>query len=558
MNETTDAATIFAPLWRRKWLILAVGVLVAVATYAYYKHRPAVYSATTQLNLVGGSEAQQLLTGTQSKTTLDSRELTDVATLITSSAATEAVQARLRKEHVKAKSHGKVRAKAASESDFVTITAEAGTARGAVHLANAYALVYLEQQHVDHRREVRAAILDTRRQLRRIETAQAASVNASKAKHSGKSSASHTATSGVSGSAVIQSASLASKINQLESELLVSSVQQINTAKPKSAQLVSPKPKANAIFGFALGVLLAAIAVLMLSRLDRRIRTLGQVEAIFETQILTVLPRVRTPVLRGSEGSRPAEPLIEPLRRLHTSLQLGDMLEHDRELSPSLILFLSADAGDGKSTLVADLALIQRDAGARVAVIEADLRRPVQAGLLSVGASSGLEGVLTGASTLDEAMQPVGSTLPAADIDSMQSVGRVSTVARSRSSGSLSLLAGGGEVANPPALLASPAMQELLRVAAADFDYVLIDAPPPLRVSDVMPLLHAVDGIVIVARMEHTREASAERLTQLLARSSTAPVLGVVANSVSRAEIRRCGFSSAYGERRWPGKLISS
>ncbi len=99
-------------------------------------------------------------------------------------------------------------------------------------------------------------------------------------------------------------------------------------------------------------------------------------------------------------------------------------------------------------------------------------------------------------------------------------------------------------------------MQELLRSAAADFDYVLVDAPPPLQVSDVMPLLRTVDGIVLVARLEHTREASAERLAQLLARTSAAPVLGVIANCASRADLRRYGFSSASGKkRRWPALL---
>ena len=76
---------------------------------------------------------------------------------------------------------------------------------------------------------------------------------------------------------------------------------------------------------------------------------------------------------------------------------------------------------------------------------------------------------------------------------------------------------------------------------------MLIDAPPPLQVSDVMPLLRMVDGIVIVARVGHTREASAERLAQLLARTSSAPVLGVVANARLTADIKKYGFSSAYG-----------
>lgn len=87
-------------------------------------------------------------------------------------------------------------------------------------------------------------------------------------------------------------------------------------------------------------------------------------------------------------------------------------------------------------------------------------------------------------------------------------------------------------------------MADLLHSVAEEFDYGLIDAPPPLEVSDVMPILHMVDGIVLVARVGHTREASAQRLMQLLARTSSAPIIGIVANCVPRKDIERYGLSS--------------
>jgi polysaccharide biosynthesis transport protein len=553
MNETTDAAAILAPLWKRKWLILAVAVLVAGATYGYYKRQPALYSASTQLDLSSGSEARQLVSGTQGRSQLSSHTLADAAAVITSSGVAEAVRARLQREHIRSKGLGKAHAKASSESDLVTITTEAGSAKAAARLANYYALAYLAQQRRSYRREIEAAIASTRRQLRRIEAAQAASTSAAQRKSSAKGSSSGRSAAG--GSAVIQAASLASKINQLESELSVSSVQQISPATPKTARLVSPKPKQNAIFGFVVGLLLAAIAVFVVSRLDRRVRSLEQLEAIFDVQLLAALPRARVPIFHRDGQPRPSTPLLEPLRRLHASLQLADAVEPEREGPPRLILFVSPDAGDGRSTLIADLALVQRDAGARVAVIDADLRQPAQARLLDVSAPSGLVEVLAGAVPFESAVRSVGPAAPAPQFDSPQPVAGVSTVVRSPPTGSLSVLAGGGPAVNPPALLASQAMQELLRSAAADYDYVLVDAPPPLLVSDVMPLLRTVDGLVIVGRMEHTREASAERLAQLLARTSAAPVLGVIANSASRADIRRYGFSSASGRRRWPALL---
>jgi Mrp family chromosome partitioning ATPase len=93
-------------------------------------------------------------------------------------------------------------------------------------------------------------------------------------------------------------------------------------------------------------------------------------------------------------------------------------------------------------------------------------------------------------------------------------------------------------------------MAELIRELGESHDYVLIDAPGPLEVSDGIPLLGLVDGIIIVARAGQTRDISARRLTELLARTPSAPVLGVVANGVSQRDVSRYGFS-AYNPRRW-------
>ena len=276
-----------------------------------------------------------------------------------------------------------------------------------------------------------------------------------------------------SGAATVQAANLASKINQLEGDLEVAGVQEISSGKTK-ATLVSPTPKRNAIFGFVLGILLAAAAAVLLSRFDRRLRSLASIEAAFGTPVLSALPAVRQPVVRTGGEPAPAEGLLEPLRRLHTTLQLGDMLERDRQRPPRLILFLSADAGDGKSTLLADLALVQRDAGARVAVIEADMRRPVLAGLLGVSAPYGLSDVLAGTLSLGEAWQSA-MHLQTGAATTTEAHG-VSTAVDSRAA-SVSVLLSGGHTANPPALLAGERMRGVLRSAAEDFDHVLIDAP---------------------------------------------------------------------------------
>jgi Mrp family chromosome partitioning ATPase len=533
MNQTTESTAIFAPLWKRKWLILLVALLVGAGTYLYYKRQPSLYQVTTQLYLGAGSEEAGLLNGSSAKAL---QANSSNATALINSVVVEGVHKKLHQEHNLAAAKGKVRAKSAEKSQFLTITAEARKPRAAALLANDTAQAYIKRQRSNYTREIEKAVSIARRQLQRVEETR------SSGKGKGSSSSSST-------SVVLQAAGLSTKVNQLEAELSIKGVQQVSPAKPASAVLLSPKPRQNAIFGFLLGLILASVAAFGLSRLDRRLRSLADVETAFQTQILTALPAVKRPITDRDGRPGPARSMVEPLRRLHTTLQMGGSFDPDRAASPRSILFVTADPGDGKSTLIANLARVQRDAGERVAVIEADFRRPAQSRLLNVTAPHGLADVLEGKVSAAEAIHTVGPVAEAGK--SVPDPGSdVATMVESRSTGTLSVLLSGGPVDNPPALLARPAMSELLSSLAYDFDYVLIDAPPPLEVSDVMPLLNIVDGIVIVARIGHTREISAQRLRELLMRASNTRVLGTVATSASRPDIEKYGFASA-SSRRW-------
>jgi Mrp family chromosome partitioning ATPase len=542
MNQTTDATTIFAPLWRRKWLILAVGILVAGASYFYYKRQRPTYQSSTQIYLGAGLE--EAAPGEKASAKGQTASILDQAAVI-NSIVVEDVHKQLRAEHKLALLQGTViRAKAAEKGQFITISSEAHTAKGAALLVNLTAQGYIRRQRIEHRRVIEKAIAISRRQLRRIE---AANTPTPGAKAGTKKSASPSTAS------ILQAASLNSKINQLESSLLIAGAQQIKPAKAATALQLSPKPRQNAIFGFVLGLVLAAIAAYILSRFDRRLRTLAGIEQVFSAQILAALPKASHAVTHRDGQSAPSRQLLEPLRRLHTALELGDKLGPAPERPRRVILFISPDAGDGKSTLVADLAMTQRDAGQRVAVIEANFRRPVQAKLLDLQGTSGLAEALAGSVPVSEAMQRVLPLQPG-DGGEAQAAGGVLTAVESRA-GSLFVFSGSLGVANPPALIGHASMSGLLHTVAADFDYVLIDAPSPLEVSDVMPLLKLVDGLVIVARAGHTREVSAQRLVQLLAHTECAPVLGVVANCVAQADTERYGFASPNG-RVWPLRLI--
>jgi succinoglycan biosynthesis transport protein ExoP len=562
MNQTPEARSIFAPIWRRKWLILAVAVVVAGATYFYYKRERPTYEVSTVVFLGASSEEQ----APTSKAAPKSRGGGDQAAIL-NSIVIEEVRTQLVAEHKSALLRGvKVRGKLPEKSEFLSVTAEGHNPKDAAFVANTVAQAYIRRRASKRERGIEQAISQSRGQLRKIESATAAKEAAATAaaaaasKQKGKGGSTSSSAKGASSASVIQTATLSAKISELEASLGTVTAVQLKPAKGTRALLLAPKPRQDAEFGFVLGLVLAAVAVFTLSRLDRRLRSLEGIEAVMQAPLLAVLPKTPRPIVRRDGSARPAKLLLEPLRRLHTGLRLIELPGHGAVAGygpaagngaasgrrPKVILFVSPDPGDGKSTLVADLALTQRDGGERVIVVEANFRRPIQARMLGLEASHSLVDVLTGRLEVDDAMQPV----LAADVAAAGADGVAVLTATQQRVGSLFLLAGDTSVPNPPALVAQMATSGLLQTLAEKFDYVLIDAPSPLEVSDAVPLFSAVDGIVTVARVGHSREVSARRVQQMLDGPSNAPVLGVVANFAAPRELKRSGFSSFTGRTR--------
>lgn len=553
MNEPTDANAIMAPIWSRKWLILAVSIIVAAASYLYYKHQTPVWQASTQVFLGAGAEeaaaAERGGTGRAGR----GEALTDQATVI-NTIVVEEVRRRLRAQEqvALARAAGKVKAKSVEKSEFITISSEADSAKAAALVVNLTAQAYLKRQREQRQRAIENAIAIDRRQLRRIEAATIARASKPLKATNGKSSTASAGSGSPSASSVIQEATLSSKINQLESSFGSSTAQQVRPATVLTAQMLSPKPRKDAEFGFVIGLVLAAIAAYAFSRFDRRLRSISGIEAVTGLPLLSAMPKVRQPIV-AAPTPRPSVRLLEPLRRLQTALPSDDLTAAKRYGPARVILFVSPDRGDGKSTVVADLALVQRDAGERVMVVEANFRRPVLAKRLHLEGDGRLAALLEGRVDIETATQRVMPTLhPDTPYEVDNGAGSGVATATQAEVGSLFLLAGNRSVPNPPALLRPEAVADLFRSLADRFDYVLVDAPSPLEVSDVIPLLGLVDQIVVVARAGNSREASAQRLRELLERPSCAPVAGVVANFVAAGDLKRYGFT--IGGRSWQGR----
>jgi Mrp family chromosome partitioning ATPase len=190
------------------------------------------------------------------------------------------------------------------------------------------------------------------------------------------------------------------------------------------------------------------------------------------------------------------------------------------------VLVTSAGSGEGKSTVAWNLAVAGARAGANVLLIEADLRHPSIAARIGADEGAGLVEVLGGQLSLSEAVRSVSSF----DRDGTQRAGQ-------RREGELALLLAGrsgngnGSPATPTALLASDRMGELIRTAENNYDLVVIDTPPTSVVSDAIPLVRHVSGVLVVTRMRQNTREHAQRLREQL-HNLRARTLGVVVNDV--------------------------
>jgi succinoglycan biosynthesis transport protein ExoP len=276
----------------------------------------------------------------------------------------------------------------------------------------------------------------------------------------------------------------------------------------------SPRTKRNTILGAILGLLLGLAVAFLLERFDRRVREPEQLEEIYRLPLLGVVPKsgALSRSARRRKGKSadlpPAEAEVFNLIRAHLRF-----FNVDRDVRT--VVIASPATGEGKTTIARHLAEAAARLGSRVLLLEVDLRQPTLAQQLSIQAGPGLADVLVGTISMDEALQLID--LPASSTEE----GRVHT---------LDVLAAGAELPpNPGELLDSRAMSSVLERVKSVYDLVVVDTPPLSAVSDALPLLTKVDGVVIVGSIGRSRRDVAERLHQVLS-GSGAPLLGVIAN----------------------------
>ena len=290
----------------------------------------------------------------------------------------------------------------------------------------------------------------------------------------------------------------------------------VRPAKEPAAP-VSPNPSRNLALGLSLGVMLGVAAAVLREMQDTRIAGETDVQRVTDRPIIGGITfdrdAARNPLLVHAGDYSPR---AEAFRAVRTNLQFIDAAEHPRSL-----LFTSSLPGEGKSTTTANLALTLAASGARVCVVEADLRRPRLLDYMGLEGSAGLTTVLIGQASLDEMLQPYGDHL---------------------------MVLGAGPIPpNPSELLGGSAMRSVLDELRKRFEYVVIDAPPLLPVTDAVVLSKVVDGTIVVVGSGIVHRY---QLSQALATLDgvDAKVLGLLMNRLPATGVHTYGyFQEEYG-----------
>ncbi|CAM4143133.1 CpsD/CapB family tyrosine-protein kinase [Bacillus luti] len=207
----------------------------------------------------------------------------------------------------------------------------------------------------------------------------------------------------------------------------------------------------------------------------------------------------RKPIRQLITHQEPKSRITEQYRNIRTNIEFTSVDNHIRS-----IMVTSANPGDGKTTTVANLAVVFGQQGKKVLVIGADLRKPSIQDLFAAHASNGLTNVLSGQTNVMQCIQKT-------DIENVY------------------VMASGPIPPNPAELLGNRVMDEVLLEAYNMFDIVLIDTPPVLAVTDAQILANKCDGIILVVRSEKTEKDKIVKTKQILDKAS-GKILGVVLN----------------------------
>lgn len=291
----------------------------------------------------------------------------------------------------------------------------------------------------------------------------------------------------------------------------------------------SPKKAANMAMAILMGLLGGIGLAFVMEYLDNSIKTNEELERIVRLPALGLVPMMSING-KGAQGSyqsvalasfeQPKSMVGDAISHVSTALMLSQS-----ERPPAGIMVTSPNPGDGKSSVSINLACSLAMNGKQVALLDADMRRPVCHEAFGLPVQPGLSNFLTGSASLEEIIQT--TKVPG-----------------------LFFIAAGTVPPNPVQLLSSPMLQDFLQRLRQQFQHVIIDTPPIISFPDGLAISSLVDGVLLVFSHHATPRESGRLAAQLL-RQVNANVFGVVFNKAQAGKIKYGGY---YGYSKYYNK----
>ncbi len=350
-------------------------------------------------------------------------------------------------------------------------------------------------------------------------------------------------------------------------------VQEVSIVRPAMLSMFRINPvrtKQTAMAGFILGLVLGLIIALILEAMDTSVGTIEEVENFLEVPVVGFVPHLThdeaIELFSGEEGLAtsghalerqirlvshfsPPSTISEAYRSLRTNLLFSQSGSH------RVIVVTSSTIKEGKSTIAANLAVVLAQQGARVILVDADMRKPLQHHTFGLKRDNGLSECLLGQLPWQDAVKRFSDVM-------LGDMG-IDQALLTPGLDQLDILTCGRSASNPPDLLAAPVMGQMLEQMRDEYDMVIIDMPPMLHTTDATILASKVDGVLLVYHIGAVVRGALKRVKANI-ENVGGKVLGVVLNGVrgdlspdySTYKMDRY-YAYAYGEKEQQGRNLA-
>jgi len=298
---------------------------------------------------------------------------------------------------------------------------------------------------------------------------------------------------------------------------------------------VKPKKKMNLAMGLLMGLFTGVGLAFLLEFMNKTIHNADDVEKYLEMELIGSIPKTREMIIKTSEDSDNGKefsentglithydmksPASETFRSLRTAVY-----STLNNLQTMTLMVTSANPGEGKSLIAANLASVMAQLGDRTLLIDADLRKPRQHDLFQVDQRPGLVECLKEFSKTGSRSRSVKK--PKFKTDLIHSTSILN----------LFLMASGAEIGNPSEALASHLMEALIEEFRKFFHVIIFDLPPVLPVTDAAIMARESNGIIFVIDSKKTKPIECQRAEKILKKVNANNILGAVLNKVDRQD----------------------